>query len=125
MMKGLLIGLVTGGIVGAAIALLYAPKTGKELRADLKTKADDLLEGADEYIGTVQRRAGEIVTEAKKRSDELITDAKMKADTLLEDADRVLVDAKSKATGVAEEAGRIKNAVRAGVEAFKDERRRS
>lgn len=125
MVKGLVIGLLAGGVVGAVLALLYAPKSGKELRADLREKADELLEGADEYLEAAQRRAGQIVSEARKRSDSLVSDAKKKADTLLVDAERVLTDAKQKSGHIAEEGSRLKNAVKAGVEVFKEERRRS
>ena len=34
--KGFLIGFLAGGAVGAVVALLTAPKSGKELRADIK-----------------------------------------------------------------------------------------
>ena len=69
--------------------------------------------------------AGDIVTEAKKKSDNLISDAKRKADTLLVDAENVLKDARQKAGPLTEEAAKVKNAVKAGVDAFRDERRRS
>ena len=125
MTKGLVIGLVAGGAIGAVIALLYAPKTGKEFRAELRDKADDLMEGADEYLHAAKTKAGEIVSEAKKRSDQLITDAKKKADTLLVDADKIISDARQKGTQTGEEGARIKNAVKAGFDAYKEERRRS
>ena len=125
MLKGLVIGVLAGGAVGALIALLYAPKSGRELRADIKEKADDLMEGADQYLSAAKSRAGEIVSEAKKRSDQLIADAKQKADTLLEDADKLIANARGKAVPIVEEGSRIKNAVKAGIDAFKDERRRS
>jgi gas vesicle protein len=125
MLKGLIIGVLAGGAVGALIALLYAPKSGRELRADIKEKADDLMEGAEEYISAAKSKAGEIVSEAKKRSDQLITDAKRKADSLLEDADKIISNARSKAAPVVEEGSRIKSAVKAGLDAYKDERRRS
>jgi gas vesicle protein len=35
-----IIGFIWGAIVGAAVALLYAPSTGEELRANIKTQAD-------------------------------------------------------------------------------------
>jgi len=44
--KGLGFGIgafVAGGIIGAAIALLYAPRTGEETRAIVADKVDDLL----------------------------------------------------------------------------------
>ena len=50
MLKGLVIGMLAGGAVGAIVALLYAPKSGRELRADLKERADEFREDADEYI---------------------------------------------------------------------------
>lgn len=125
LLKGLIIGVLAGGAVGALIALLYAPKSGRELRADIKEKADDFMEGAEEYISAAKSRAGEIVSEAKKRSEQLITDAKHKADSLLEDADKLIANARSKVGPVVEEGSRIKNAVKAGLDAYKDERRRS
>ena len=106
-LRGFVAGLFAGGVIGASLALLYAPKSGKELRADLKEKADHLIDDADEYLQAAQAKAGQIVSEAKKRSDQLITDAKTKAGTALE------------------EGTRLKGAVKAGVDTFKEERRRS
>ena len=127
MLKGLIIGLLAGGAVGALVALLYAPKSGRELRADIKEKADGLMDGAEEYLSAAKSRAGEIVSDAKKRSDQLITEAKHKADTLLEDADKIISDARTKVGPIAAEGARLKNAVKAGIDAFreKDERRKS
>jgi gas vesicle protein len=125
MVKGVMIGLLAGGAIGAVLALLFAPKSGKELRAEIREKADDLVEGADQYVHAAKSKAGDIVSEAKKRSDLLLNDAKKKADTLLSDADRILSDARQKAGTVVEEGSRLKSAVKAGVDAYKEERRRS
>jgi gas vesicle protein len=124
-LKGLIIGMLAGSAVGAFVALLYAPKPGRELRADIKGKTDDLIEGTGEYLTRAKSKAGEIVSEAKKRSDQLITDAKKKADSLLEDADKVISDARQKAAPIVEEGAKLKNAFKAGVDAYRDERRRS
>ncbi len=48
MVKGLVIGLLAGGAIGAIVALLYAPKSGKELRADIREKADGRSRRKDE-----------------------------------------------------------------------------
>ena len=48
--KGLIVGFLTGSIVGALIGLLYAPKSGKELRVEIKDKSDDYFNDAEEYI---------------------------------------------------------------------------
>lgn len=122
LVKGLVVGFLAGGAIGAVLALLYAPKSGKELRADLRTKADGLMSEADQYLADAKVKAGEIMSEARRRSETLISDTKAKATTLLEDADKLLVDAKQKATG---EGGKIVGAVKAGIDAFKEERGRS
>jgi len=125
MLKGLVIGVLAGGAIGALIALLYAPKSGRELRADIKEKADGLMDGAEEYLSAAKSKAGEIVSEAKKRSDQLITEAKQRADSLLQDADKIITSARTKAGPLSEEGSRLKGALKAGLDAFKDERRRS
>ncbi len=122
--KGFMIGLLTGGLIGAAIALLYAPKSGRELRADIKNKAGEIADDAEQYLTAAKHKAVDIINEGKKKSDQLITDAREKAQTLLTDAERILTDAREKAGTVMEEGNRIKNAVKAGVNAYKDERNR-
>lgn len=61
-----------GGLVGAAVALLYAPKSGIETRKDIsrttgrmKKKAVDLVEetveSVNEFAGDVKERANDII----------------------------------------------------------------
>ncbi len=45
--KGLMLGFLAGGAIGAAFALLYAPKSGKELREEIKSKSDVYLDDAE------------------------------------------------------------------------------
>ncbi len=125
MTKGLLIGLLTGGAIGAIVALLYAPKSGKELRADIREKAGDLMDDAEKALTEAKSRAGEIMSEAKHRSETLISEAKQKAETLLHDADKILTDARQKVVPVVEQGTKVADAVKAGVEAYKEERRKS
>lgn len=42
--KGILISFAVGGLVGAGAALMLAPKSGKELRKDIKNLATDTRE---------------------------------------------------------------------------------
>lgn len=129
--KGLLIGFLTGSIVGAAVALLYAPKSGKELRQDIKGKTDELLDEAEKYLDVAKEKASIIYNDGKKKSEQLVAEAKVKADVLIKDAEKVFTDAKEKAgqaisTGkdvVASETDKIKNAFKAGVDAYKDAKR--
>ena len=125
MVKGLVIGLLAGSAIGAVLALLYAPKSGKELRADIKERTDDFVEDAEAAMRSARTRASEIVSDAKQRSDQLISDARKKAGTLLDDAERIISGAKQKSGAVAEEGTKLKNAVKAGMDAYKEERERS
>jgi gas vesicle protein len=100
MAKGLIIGFIAGSIVGAAIALLYAPKAGKELRADIKEKAGDLVDNAQEYMDRAKSKAVDIVNEGKRKATSLVDDARRKADSIMGDADRVINNARSKNEGM-------------------------
>lgn len=57
------VGLLVGGALGAAFALLYAPTSGEELRSTVKEKATDLggavKEKAVDLGGAVKDKAGE------------------------------------------------------------------
>ena len=126
--KGLLIGFLKGSIVGAAVALLYAPKSGKELRQDIKGKTDEFIDEAEKFIDTAKEKAKNTINDGKRKAEQLISDAKVKADVLLKDADKVLQDAKSKTTELVQtgketveaESSRLKTAFKAGVDAYKE-----
>ena len=119
---GLFIGFLAGGIAGAIAALLYAPKSGKELRSDIKRRAGDIAEDASEYVKTTRSKTIDLINEGKTRSDQLVSDAKQKADHILGSAEKVLTDIRERAGG---ESGRVKSAFRAGVDAYKTEKDRT
>jgi gas vesicle protein len=131
--KGLLIGFLTGSIVGAAVALLYAPKSGKELRKDLKGKTDELIDEAEKYIDIAKEKATAAFNEGKKKSEQLVSDAKLKAEALIKDAEKIFHEAKTKTADaishsketIASEGGRIKEAIKAGVDAYKESKSNS
>lgn len=55
---------------GALAALLFAPKTGKQMRKLLRRKYEDVREGADDLVergGEWAKRGGEWVDEAKEK----------------------------------------------------------
>ena len=122
MRKGIVLGLLAGGVIGAVLALLYAPKPGKELRADIKNKAGEMMEDAEGYINVAKSKAVDIINEGKKRSESLISEAKKRAESLLGDAEKILTDAKER---VGAEETKIKSAVRAGAEAYRGEKNKS
>jgi gas vesicle protein len=122
MAQGLFIGFLAGGIVGAMVALLYAPKSGKELRSDIKKRAEDLSDDAGQYARTARTKAVEMINEGKSRSEQLVSEAKEKAEHILGNAEKVLTGIRER---VGDESGKVKTAVRAGVEAYKSEKDRS
>lgn len=119
--KGLFIGFLAGGVAGAIAALLYAPKSGKELRSDIRKKADSLKEDVGEYLRTTGTRTTEMINRGKNRSDELVASTREKAEHLMDDAEKVLTDIRSRATS---EQGKLKSALRAGIDAYKSEKER-
>jgi len=126
--SGVLLGFLAGGAMGAALALLFAPKTGKELRQEIKSKTDEYLDDADKYIAEAKDKAIHLINDGKKMSEKLIKDAKERSDELLRDAEKVLEDAKSKTdefvksgkVKVEQKSGQIKSAIKAGVDAYKE-----
>ncbi len=128
--KGLLIGFLTGAAVGSIIALLFAPKSGKELREDIKNKSQDFIEDADKYISNAKDKASQLINEGKKKSEKLVADTKEKVETLLNEAEKILSEAKDKAGNVVstgkekieKEGERLKTALKAGMEAYKTEK---
>ena len=67
--RSLLVPFVAGGLIGAGVALLLAPKSGKELRKDIKDIASDTR---DKIATTVEKGKGLYVegTEAVKHAIE-------------------------------------------------------
>jgi gas vesicle protein len=116
--KGLLLGFIAGSAIGAVTALLLAPKSGKELRKDIKQKTDELRETAQTQLQQAREKANELLNEGKKRSEEMISKAKLRAGDLLSDAEKTIGQAKG-------EGSKLKSAFKAGAEAFKEERNKN
>ncbi|MFB3886948.1 MAG: YtxH domain-containing protein [Thermodesulfobacteriota bacterium] len=60
-LTGLLIGSAVGGLAG----LLFAPKSGKELRDDIKTSGQKAFEETKGFIGRVNHQVSEKSEKAK------------------------------------------------------------
>ncbi len=56
---------VLGGIVGAGVALLTAPQSGKETREKIKELADETRKKASEYAGQVKEKVSSAVEHGK------------------------------------------------------------
>jgi gas vesicle protein len=64
-------GLITGALIGGAIAYFYAPRSGKESREKLKLKFEDLEKEIENLkSGTVQK-SRKIIDDMEKRMSDL------------------------------------------------------
>jgi gas vesicle protein len=61
-----LAGIGVGALIGAAAALLLAPKSGNETRQDIKTATDDLRVKADKVISDLSESGEELVKKSRE-----------------------------------------------------------
>lgn len=69
---GIGIGLVAGAVIGGVIALLYAPKTGKETRELIKDKATGVVDTFREKTSEVMDTVKEAASDAKRNGQATI-----------------------------------------------------
>jgi len=126
--KGFIIGFLAGGTVGAIVALLTTPKSGKDFRADIKQKSDEYFDEANKYFSDAKIKASELINEGKRKYAMIMNDVKSKPEEMLNDAERVFKDAKMKTSDALHsgkekielEADRLKSSVKAGIDAYKE-----
>src|SRR5438128_1519128 len=92
-----LIGVVTGGLVGAAFALLYAPKPGQDMRRDLRFRLDDMTDSINDLVSKATGSVPEYINESRDRAARVVDDARSKASDLLQNADRKIAEARRRA----------------------------
>ncbi|MDQ3743971.1 MAG: YtxH domain-containing protein [Acidobacteriota bacterium] len=95
---------VIGATVGAVVALLFAPKSGRELREDLADATRKGVDRARETGSQLSARAGEYYDAASSRAGELAASA------------REVVERRGE---------RVSAAIEAGRQAYRDEKRRT
>jgi len=61
----LLLSFCIGSLVGAGVALLVAPKTGRETRQQIKELADEVKEKADVYMEQMKDQVSTVVEKGK------------------------------------------------------------
>jgi gas vesicle protein len=116
--KGLFFGFLLGAAAGAITALLYAPKSGKELRQELNARYGGIYDDAESAVSSA-------VNQGKSKAQEIISGARQQAEVLIKNAEKIMNDARSKASeakdNVQSSFDTLKDATKAGVEAFKEE----
>lgn len=99
-----LIGGIIGGLLGAAVGMLCAPKSGRQTREDLGRKAGEVFEKAkDEYEQLFEH----LVREKAEKLEEKVTELRALGKQTVEN-----------------QKGRIGKAIAAGLDAYKEEKER-
>src|SRR5262245_46501230 len=107
--------LIIGGGIGAVIALLFAPKSGKELREDIADASRKGIEKSKEAAAQLQERAGEYYEAGRDKANELYQSAQGKANEFSDKA----------RAAAARTTNPFSAAIEAGKEAYTAEKRRN
>jgi gas vesicle protein len=122
-------GFLIGGAIGAVAALLFAPKPGVELRADLRRKSREFYDETEETLGEWKEQANEVVEQGRRQAEALRAQAEAKIAEARAKAEQLVAEGKAKARDLVDESakvverekGRIKSAIDAGKKAYRDE----
>ncbi len=112
--------LLIGGGIGAIIALLFAPKSGQELRGDIADVTRKGVEKGKETAALVGEKAGDYYEVTREKAGELYQTAQTKASEYKEKAGELTEKAKEMAQG----ANPFSAAVEAGKDAYQEEKNR-
>jgi gas vesicle protein len=107
--------LLIGGGIGAILALLFAPKSGQELRGDI---ADATRKGIDRSREAAQQlgdRAGEYYEATRARAGELYSQA----------AEKVGEGGQKLREAASRQGGTVAAAIEAGKKAYQEEKRKT
>lgn len=107
--------LLVGGGIGAILALLFAPKSGEELRHDIAEASRKGLEKGKEAAHHLQEKAGEYYEVTKEKAEDILETASEKAEELAEKAK----------SAAARTANPFAAAIEAGKDAYTAEKRRN
>ena len=129
--------LLIGGGIGAVIALLFAPKSGQELRGDIadatrkgidksRETAQQLGERAGEYYQQGRERAGEYYQQGRERVGEYYEATRDRAAELYTHAaDKVGEVATGARDAATRQTNTVAAAIDAGKKAYQEEKRKT
>ncbi|MFM8440327.1 MAG: YtxH domain-containing protein [Acidobacteriota bacterium] len=107
--------LLVGGAIGAVVALLFAPKSGKELREDIADVTRNGLEKGRETFSKFSEKAESYYEVTREKAGEILHDAQEKVEGLGDKAREAVAAAKNPFT----------SAIDAGKDAYIEEKRRN
>ena len=87
-------GFLVGGMIGAAVALLFAPQSGEETRTMIRDKGVEFKEKTAQSMEEAYARAEAAAAEARARADELVNITRERAEELKQRGQVILEAAK-------------------------------
>ncbi len=81
--KNFVIGAASGATIGALVALLFAPKSGKKLRRDIAHKKDVIVKDTGKFLRKAKHQAEDIIIDSKRKAESVINDAKRKVEHII------------------------------------------
>ena len=107
--------LLVGGGIGATLALLFAPKTGVELRTDIADVTRKGLDKTGEIANQLGDTAQTVYSETKTKAGEIYNVAKEKVNSATNAISEIPGELK---TAVRHTAGQISSSIEAGKKEF-------
>ena len=107
--------LLIGGGIGAVLALLFAPKSGQELRGDIADATRKGIDRSREAASQLGERAGEYYETTRGRASELYSTASEKVGEV----------ARTAREAAARQTGTVAAAIDAGKKAYQEEKRKT
>ena len=89
-MKGFTAGAIVGALIGAAAALLYAPKPGADVRQSVASQASTLKEKSVDLTSATKDKAAQLTSQIKEQSTQLVDKVKAKTSSATEDAEEAI-----------------------------------
>ncbi|WP_168119690.1 YtxH domain-containing protein [Paenibacillus sp. HB172176] len=84
--NGMVLGAVIGGIVGAAAALLLAPKSGKQMREDLGGQIQNISHKTKDIASNIRSQTKDIASNLTTQTKELASNLRSQAKETMEEA---------------------------------------
>jgi gas vesicle protein len=117
---------LVGAGIGAVLALLFAPKSGEELRSDIADATRKGIDKSKEAAQQIGAKAGEYYETARETAGEYYEATRERAADLYDTASSKAGDVVAKTKGaVASQAGSLSAAVEAGKKAYVEEKRKT